>query len=730
MPRRDAERTARIPSGARRRVKTPTVLQMEAVECGAAALTIVLWHYGRYESLETMRGECGVSRDGSKAGNIARAARRFGLEAQGYKRETASLAGMRLPLIVYWNFNHFVVLEGFGDDVVYLNDPASGPRTVTWREFDESFTGIVIELAPGPEFVKAGRKPSLWRSIADRLPGSRVAVAYAVLAGLALVVPGLLVPTFTRVFVDDILVAGSRDWVRPLCVGLLLTAAVRGALTWLQQKYLLRLETKLALTTSSRFLWHILRLPMQFFSQRFGGEIGSRVAMNDRVARLLSGQLATNVINVLLIVFYALLMIRYDLLLTAIAVVIALLNMAALAYVARKRIDQNQRLLQDRGKMLGTSMAGLQSIETLKASGIESDFFARWSGHQANVNNAQQAMGVSTQLLLSVPTLLNALGTAAILGVGGLRVMNGAMSLGMLVAFQSLMASFLEPVNQMVGLGAVLQEADGDLKRLDDVLRSAIDPQTAPETSPSPHAGKLAGSLELRNVTFGYSRLDPPLLENFNLSMKPGSRVALVGASGSGKSTISRLISGLHEPWSGEILLDGVPRRELPRSVVSSSVALVDQEIFLFEGTVRDNLTLWDRTVPEADLVAAAMDAFIHDDVAARPRGYDSVIDEGGQNFSGGQRQRLEIGRALVGRPSIVVLDEATSSLDPLTEQRIDDRLRRRGCTCVIIAHRLSTIRDCDEIVVLERGTVVQRGTHDELRGLDGPYARMLETLG
>jgi NHLM bacteriocin system ABC transporter peptidase/ATP-binding protein len=529
--------------------------------------------------------------------------------------------------------------------------------------------------------------------------------------------------------VDSVLLENRRDWLPPLLFGMGFAAVMMGLLTWIQQVYLLRLETRMAVGSSSRFLWHVLRLPTEFFSQRYAGDISSRVGINDRVAQLLSRDLATNALGAVMIVFFAAILFQYDPVLTLVGIAVVSLNVAALRFVSRKRVDGNRRLIQDQGKLLGTAIGGLQTIETLKATGGESDLFARWAGYQAKVVNGRQEMERYTQILDTVPPLLSAVNTALILGIGGLRVMNGSLSLGGLVAFQLLMAAFIAPVTRLVSLGGKLQTVEGDMNRLDDVLRYRLDPAAAASAGELPPEGapvRLNGGLELRDVCFGYSRLDPPLIENFALDLKPGSRVALVGGSGSGKSTLSRLVTGLYPPWSGEILLDGRSRSEVPPGVLTGSLAAVDQNVFLFEGTVRENLTLWDATVPLPEVVAAAKDACIHEDIAARPGGYDSPVEEGGANWSGGQRQRLEIARALVGRPSILVLDEATSALDPTTESRIDQNLRRRGCTCLIVAHRLSTIRDADEIIVLEKGKVVQRGTHDELKGIEGPYARLI----
>ena len=725
---------AQPPKPRDRRVRTPTVLQMEAVECGAAALAMVLGYYKRWVPPEELRVECGVSRDGSKASNVIKAARKYGLNAKGLKRDPAQLRSLTLPFIVFWNFNHFVVVDGWRNKRVYLNDPSSGPRWVSEEEFDQSFTGVVLAFERGPEFKPGGTSPSIVNALVSRFRGAETALAFVVLAGLALVIPGLIVPVFTKVFIDEFLVRHMESWVRPLLLGMGITAIIRAALTWLQQYYLMRFRTSLALATGSRFFWHVLRLPVVFYSQRSPGEIGGRVAINDKVAGLLSGELANAFLSVVMVVFYAALMLFYDLVLTLVGVSIAVLNIIFLRAVARTRVDANRRLVADGGKLLGASMTGLRLIETLKASGIESDFFAKWAGYQTKVMNGQQNMGFMNVLLQAVPSFLAGLNGVLILGLGGLRVMDGYMTIGMLVAFQSLMQSFITPVNDLVSLGGKIQELHGDMNRLDDVQKYATDPQAdtpAQQLSSSAenivlNRAKLQGYLELRNITFGYSRLEPPLMRDFSLKLKPGSRVALVGPSGCGKSTVSKLVMGLYEPWEGEILFDGVPRAQTPRAVLNNSATMVDQDIALFEGSIRDNLTMWDHTIPEATVVQAAKDAEIHRIIVARAGGYDASVQEMGNNFSGGQRQRLEIARALVVNPRIVVLDEATSALDPVTEVRIDENLRRRGCTCLIVAHRLSTIRDCDEIIVLERGEVVQRGTHDSLKDQEGLYARLI----
>ena len=712
------------------RVKVPTVLQMEAVECGAASLAMILAYWGRYVPLEELRQACGVSRDGSKASNVLKAARRYGLEAKGYRKEPDTLKEMQLPVIIHWNFNHFLVLMGFQDGKVLLNDPAMGPRTVSEEEFDQSFTGVVMAFNPGADFLRGGEKPSILNALKKRLKGSEVALTYVILVGLALVVPGLLIPVFSKIFVDDILLANRQTWLVPLLLGMGLTGLLRGILTWIQRYYLLRLQTKIALATSGQFMWHVLRLPVEFFSQRSAGDISSRMQSNDKVAALLSGQLASNALNLVMIVFYFVLMVQYSLLLSLVGAVAAAVNMLYLRQVSQKRVDLNRMLQQDRGKIIGTAMSGLQVIETLKATGSESDFFAKWSGYQAKALNAEQQIGVTNQYLSAIPVFLSAITNTVVLVMGGFIILNGGMTIGGLVAFQSLMTSFMTPVTGLVGLGGQLQEVEADMNRLDDVLKYPVDEQARDkgQVSPAGVPGKLAGQVDLRNVSFGYSPLDPPLIEDFNLVLKPGQRVALVGGSGSGKSTVAKLISGLYKPWSGEILLDGRARRDIPRVALAGSLAVVDQDISMFRGTIRDNITLWDETVSDLDVVRAAKDACIHDDITSRPGGYDSLLSEGGGNFSGGQRQRLEIARALAGNPSILVMDEATSALDPLTEKLVDENIRRRGCTCVIVAHRLSTIRDCDEIIVLDKGKIIQRGSHEELMATGGYYAGLIST--
>jgi NHLM bacteriocin system ABC transporter peptidase/ATP-binding protein len=705
--------------------RTPTILQMEAVECGAAALAMVLAHHGAWIPLEQLRIACGVSRDGSKASNIIRAARAFGLDAKGFRSEPGTLHTLPMPCIIHWNFNHFVVLEGIDGDRASINDPGMGRRKLSMAELDLAFTGVVLTFEPTAAFRKIGSKPRGLRLLLGELQHSRGAVALLVALSLALIVPGIIIPGFTKVFVDEVLIQGNGSWLVPLLIGMGITALFRVAVMAAQQSLLLRLQTKLAVVMISRFLWRVMALPMDFFAQRHAGDIANRIATNEQIARLLSGGIASNALNLTAVVFFAIAMAFYDVLLTAIGVGMSLLNVVALKLITEHREDLSRSLALEQGKLLGSTVGAVRSIETVKASGLEDEAFGQWAGIQAKTLNAEQKLGASSIGLDMLPTLLSGLTVAAILGIGGFRVIEGSLTLGGLVAFQSLMASFADPITALVNQAGSFQVIKGGLERLQDVYNY---PGRTETRAGGPHAvpAKLAGRVELDDVAFGYSILDPPLISELSLAIAPGARIALVGPSGSGKSTLGRLLCGLYKPWAGAIRLDGLPLAEIPPEVFANSVAYVDQDIFLFEGSARDNITLWDPTIADEQISQALKDAAIHDEIATRAGNYDCYVAEGGANFSGGQRQRIEIARALAVNPSVIVLDEATAALDPVTEKIIDDNLRRRGCTCIIIAHRLSTIRDCDEIIVLNKGSIVERGTHEQLVALQGAYAQLV----
>jgi len=705
--------------------RTPTVLQLESVECGAASLAMILGYYGRHEPLESLRLACGVTRDGSKAGSILRAARSFGLNAKGYKKEPAELAAMTFPMIVFWNFNHFLVVEGFRAGRVYLNDPARGRRTVSAEEFDHGFTGVALAFEPGAAFRPGGIAPSVARSLARYLQGVRTALAFLVMLGLALVVPGMLIPMLSSRFIDEVLVAHSADMVVPFLAGLSLTAVARAALAWLQARQLTIAHAQSAIAAASRFFAHALRLPAEFYTQRSAGEIASRVDLNERVADTVSGDLSQVLLNCITAVFFLVMMFVYERDLALIAVVAVALELAVWRVITERTAELSQHMSVQAGKLAGASVNGLANIESIKASAREDGLFAKWMGLQTQyVNSAVRAQGIALALG-QVPTLLSLAVNLAILGIGSLRIIEGEFTVGGLVAFQTLLASFAAPAHALLGLNQKIQTLRGDLTRLDDVLNYPA--EGLDDAAAIPGAVAPTGGFELRDVSFGYNRNEPPLIENVSLTLAPGRRVAIVGASGCGKSTLARLVVGLYRPWSGAILFDGRPRGAWSRASLAASLAFVDQDVVLFEGTIRDNLAMWDPGITDAAIEQAARDACIHDVVMERAGAYAAPVEEGGRNWSGGQRQRLELARALAVNPRTLVLDEATSALDAATERAVQENLRRRGCACLIVAHRLSTVRDAEEIIVLDRGRVAERGTHDELIGIaGGHYARLV----
>jgi ATP-binding cassette subfamily C protein len=713
------------------RKKTPTLLQMEAVECGAAALGICLGYYGKIVPLDELRVVCGVSRDGSNAFSIIEAAKKYDLEANGYKLELDEVYEMPPPFIVFWNFNHFLVVEGFSKDFVYINDPATGPRKVSHEEFDKSFTGVVITVDPTENFEKSGKKESVFLMLKERLKTVKAPLIYIGILSLLLVIPELAVPGITQIFFDQVIIKKKFEWGPYISLSLFLCAVVTFILVALRQNALNRLNTKLSIQQGAEFIWHLLRLPVQFYSQRFSGENANRIKINQQVINALTGPLATTSISVLLVFFYLVMMLSYSTSITLIAIVAALANLFVLYLINRSRNDAYARMQQELGKSIGYSISCLQSIESIKAAGTEIESFANWSGYYTKEVNAQREINLKDIILISAPPFFIGLARAFLLGIGALQILNGNLTAGMLIALNSLAIAFFEPVTSLLNLGSTLQITKVNMIRLNDVLKNKLDPIVLAEEEREKDGlketkTKLEGYLELKNVTFGYCPLNPPLIENLSIKLNPGQRVALVGPSGSGKSTISKLISGVYKPWSGEILFDGKPLSEVPRNIVQNSFGSVDQSIFLFAGSIKDNIILWDETVKDKDMTFAAKDAEIHEAILEKPHGYDTLLAEEGGNLSGGEGQRLEIARALINSPHLLVMDEATSSLDSKSEETISKNIRRRGCTCVMVAHRLSTIKECDEIIVLDKGRVIQRGSHLELVNQEGVYKELI----
>ena len=714
------------------RVKVPTVLQMEAVECGAASLAMVLAYYGKWIPLEKLRQECGVTRDGSNAENILKAAENFGCVAKGFAGRPVALrkkAKNNFPLILFWEFNHFVVLEGIKGDIIYLNDPAMGRRKLLWKDFLPSYTGVYLQIRPGENFKTSGHRYNIFKTLAAKLAEDKWAVLFVLILGLCMIIPGLAVPVFNQIFLDDILTMKRPDWIKILFVTMAGTVIFTGFLNWLRASVLTLWQKKLTLVDSSKFFWHIVRLPLTFFQQRYAADIASRIQYNEANAAVISNQAATAVLDFFIALFYLALLFQYSVELTLIGVSISFINLGLVIYMRRRLVDLNMKVQQDAGREYGVLMSGLMMIESIKGSGNEGEFFSKWAGYKAKVINGLQEIQLWTLKVKLLPSLFAGVNGALIMAIGGFSIMEGVMTAGIYMAFQNLLGRFQEPFNNLLMLGGTLQTIEMQMQRLDDVRKYEIDRLNYSEENQIKDCPRerLSGELELKNISFGYSPLDPPLLENFNLHIEPGHWAAVVGASGSGKSTLAKIVSGLYQEWSGEILFDKVNRRDLPRHIIVNSLSTVDQDVFLLTGSVQENISLFDGTIPKSEIIQAAKDACIHDDIIRLNGGYDSQVTEGGVNFSGGQRQRLEIARALAINPSLLILDEATSALDPMTEQRVLDNIRHRGCSCLIIAHRLSTIRDADEIIVLERGKVIERGTHREMIQLDGAYRRLIE---
>ena len=711
------------------RVKTPTILQMEATECGAASLGMVLAYYGKWLPLEKLRQECGVTRDGVNAKNILRAARRLGCVAKGFAGKPEVLRGKEFPLILFWEFNHFVVMEGVENDTVYLNDPALGRRKVSWADFLTSYTGIYLNIRPGEDFVQEGHPYNVAKAIAEKLAEDKWALLFILILGLCMVIPGLAVPVMNQIFIDDVFSMKHPEWTTKLLLAMAAAAILSGVMNAMRAIVLTYWQKKLTLADSSSFFWHVLRLPVTFFQQRYAADVASRIQFNEANAEVLSGQAATALLDMFIALFYLGLLVQYSVPLTLVGVSFSFVNLAVILYMRRNMTDLTMRIQQEKGKEYGVLMNGLMMIDSVKACGSDADLFGKWAGYAAKALVANQEMQIWSLKVRLLPTLLAGISGALVMTVGGFSIMEGLMTAGVYTAVNSLIAKFQEPMQKILALSDVIRTTEMQMQRLDDVKRYPIDSLNYPdETQTITFTGtRLSGELTMRDVSFGYSPLDPPLLENFNLSLTPGRWAAIVGASGSGKSTLAKLASGLYEEWSGDVCFDGVKRREIPRAVLVSSIATVDQDVFQISGTVRENLSLFDKSVPKEDIVLAAQDACIHDDILRLAGGYEAEVAEGGLNFSGGQRQRLEIARALAGNPSILILDEATSAIDPMTEQKVLANIRRRGCTCLIVAHRLSTIRDADEIIVLEKGKVAERGTHREMMLHDGPYRRLIE---
>lgn len=707
--------------------KVPVIMQLEALECGAASLAMIMAYYGKWVPLEQVRADCGVSRDGSNAKNIYKAAISYGFNVQAFSRtpETVRKKG-KFPCIIHWNFCHFVVLNGFKGKYAYINDPARGFVKVGPEEFSKSFTGITLDITPGENFEPSGKRKSTVAFARKRLIGAGAAMALVMLTTIIGSLFGIINPIMSKIFMDRLLTGQNREWLYPFIGMMSALAILQLTVQWVQTIYSLKINGKMSLIGSTSYMWKVLHLPMEFFGQRMAGDIQSRQSTNASIANSIISTFVPLSLNTIMMLFYLTLMLRQSMTLTAIGISTLVLNMIVSRIISEKRINMTRVKQRDNAKLAATTVAGVEMIETIKASGAEIGFFQKWAGYQASVNAQEVKAAKINHYLGMVPTFLGTAANDAVFVIGIWFVMNGRFTLGALQMFQGFLGSFMSPAVSLIAAGQTMQEMRTQMERVEDVMEYPIDPNTADHTDENVKLKKLRGDVQLRNVSFGYSKLSDPLINDFSIKIKPGGRVAFVGTSGCGKSTLSKLISGLYNPWSGEILFDGKPRSAYARDVMTGSIAVVDQEITLFEGTIADNITMWDESIEDFEMILAARDAQLHEDIMAREGGYQCKLTPGGRDLSGGQRQRMEIARVLAQDPSIIILDEATSALDAKTEYDVVKAIKDRGITCIVIAHRLSTIRDCDEIVVLEHGNVIERGTHDELMKLGGAYTELV----
>ena len=707
-------------------VKVPVVMQLEVLECGAASLTMIMHYYQKWIPLEQARVDCGISRDGSTIRNIMQAARSYGMKVNAWRLEPEDLREEGpFPCIIHWGFNHFVVLCGFKGKKAIINDPARGRVSVSWEEFDREFTGICATLEPDEGFEPSGKPKSAFSYARERLQGTSAAVTFVILTTTISSLIGIIKPVFSRIFLDRLLTGQNPNWLMPFTIAMIIFAIVNVTVLWIATIYSMRIQGKLAAVGSSSYLWKVLRLPMQFFDQRLAADISDRQATNASIAGTLVNTFAPLLLNALMMIFYLFVMLRYSLAMTAVGIGAILINTGVSALISNKRVNISRVQMRDAAKLSSSTASGIQMIETIKSSGAENGFFSRWAGFQASVNKQDVKYAKLNMFLGTVPTAITQIANLAVLAIGVAYVLNGSFTIGMVMAFQGFLSSFMAPASSLISAGQSIQEMTTEMERIEDVMSYPTDAVFEPREKTSEYQ-KLTGDIQLNHITFGYSKFAPPLIQDFNMTVHPGQKIAFVGRSGCGKSTLAKILSGLYQPWSGEILFDGIPISEIDRNVFTGSVAVINQDITLFADSIAANIKMWDDSIEDFEMILAARDAGIHDDIVQRDNGYRHMMLEGGRDFSGGQRQRIEIAHGLTQDPTICILDEATSALDAKTEYEVVKSISDRGITCIIIAHRLSTIRDCDEIVVLDKGLVVERGTHDELYAKGGAYTRLV----
>lgn len=709
------------------RVKTPTVYQMEVSECGAASLSMIMQYYGKYVPLEELRVETGVSRNGCNARNICLAAEHYGLVVQASARTLDNvLRKNHPPCILHWNYSHFVVFEGVKGKKYYLNDPQMGKRVLTREEMEEGYSGTVLEFTPGGQFARSKSNRSLFDFVLERVRGQRRTLLSLLLIGILMIIPGILNPVYSQLFLDDILIRGQMNWMKWIILAMILTTLFDAYFTYLSSKVSLLLRTKLSVISTDKMIAHMLRLPLEFYEQRYAGDLVSRVYNNMAVSSFLAGQLVQVVISLITSIVYFVLMLMYSPQMSLIGVAFSTFSMFVTLRVSKIIVSKTMKFGMDSGKLQGAVYNGLSSSASLKAVGAEGEYIARLFGYYAEVANNDQKLGRLQTVLDIIPRMISTVNTVALLIIGSRYVVSGLLTPGMLMAFTGFLGSFSSPFGNIVGFIRNMQQVKNDMARVEDIMRYKEENSYTSQKDESIEGQKLNGQIDMENISFAYGKLDDPFIKNFELHANPGQSIAIVGTSGCGKSTISKMLSGLYHPWTGEVQYDGVNVDEIPSSVISTSIAVVTQQISLFEGSIYDNISTWNQGITQEDIVQAAKDACIHDEITLKKGGYDYILKENGRNLSGGQRQRIEIAKAMAVNPTILILDEATSALDTETEKKILDNIKKRHCTMIVVAQRLSTIRDCDEIIVMDHGRIKERGTHDELMARKGMYYKLI----
>ena len=707
--------------------RTPSILQVEHTECGVVSLAIVFGYFNKWFSIEYLRDACGVSRDGSNALNLIKFAKDVGFDAHAYSLELEDLKELgSFPMIIHWKFNHFVVLEKIKGKKYWINDPANGRQVLDEREVDESFTGVVLTFQPDETFTPSGNPPSWVKSLVHYAGEIKYGLLLATALGLALVIPGALLPILSIIFIDYVLVQNFKDWLPVLLGGIGVLAVLQFLLNYLQQTITLVFQTRLSIALNSRLISKSMNLSLAFFSQRSASEVAGRSQLVDQLSALITGPLGKSFIGLLTAVVYWFVMFYFDTKLSLIVLGIAAVNLLYFSWQIGRVRELNQAITRESSLNTGEQLQALQLLPEVKISGLEKNLLAQLIGRKTKLLNETNRLTVKRSIIESLPTFLNSGSYAIILFFGGHEVIQGNMTFGVLVAFQGLVMQFLGPIQQMLGHFTDIQETQGSIDRIDDIF-SQNDDSIKNNNDEEQVRGLITYPLlELKNITFGYQKLQPPLLENFSLTIEPGKWVAFVGASGSGKSTITRLVSQLYKPWSGSISLGGVPIETIDGKDFSQYITFVDQKIVLFNATIAENLSMWNSSITFEQLTKAAKVACIHEWIINRPTGYSHKISEDGTNISGGEKARLEIARALTVEPTLLVLDEATAGLDPSTENTLLQSIRQNCSGGIIISHRIEPVSICDEIITFENGKIVQRGSHNDLMNdQDGLYARL-----